>query len=324
MSLWIEVLTPHHRVLSRTRFESSRVNIGRGYGNHVYVDDAAVLPEHLIIVREGHERPKARAIEGAAFRLEGGTAAVTCAELGPTAVLQLGSVRLRVRTESDVSDAPSARCLTGLTRQRLSHHLICALPLTLGLIMTALQTWAASWSGHSYWRHLADGMTLLFGAVPWVAAWSLVSYVIARDACVMRHLRIAGLGLLGLLCVSEGLPLAASASGLDPSPDIYMPLKVLVWGATAFAHLGVVRAGRVLTPAVTAALLALAAATGAAWYHEKEKVELTARPAISGLVPSFLRLVPVQARDRLQGDLEGMEVEVAEARDEPLPDGLRR
>lgn len=324
MSLWIEVLTPYHRVLSRTRLESSRVNIGRGYGNHFFVDDPAVLPEHLIIVREGQERPKAQAIKGAAFRLEGESAPVTCTELGPTAVLKLGSVRLRVRTESDVTDAPSAKRLTDLSRQRLSHHLFCALPLTLGIIITALQTWAASWSGLSYWRHLGDAMTLLFAAVPWVAAWSLVSYAITRDACVMRHLRIAGLGLLGLLCVTEGLPLAASASGLDPSPDVYMPLKVLVWGSTAFAHLGVVRAGRLLTPAVTAALFALAAATGAAWYHEWQKVELTARPAISALVPSSLRLVPVQGRDRLLEELKGFEAEVAEARKEPLPDGLRR
>ena len=111
------------------------------------------------------------------------------------------------------------------------------LPILLGIALFALRNWLADTDASGFSHYFVDRLALLYGIVPWVGHWALLSNAFAGDSRISRHLLITGLGLSALALVKLALPLLSSGLAVGLTGWLDLPLSALVIGATLIAHI---------------------------------------------------------------------------------------
>lgn len=326
MTIWIEQLSGHYAVQIRTRFEQLPVRLGRSYASDFIVEDASAAPEHLTIAIDPNGGLLASTVGEVTFEILDDPQARQKASIDGNTVIRIGKTLLRVRSEADVLELPE--CKTAPAGKAVSKYLrpglfFPILPILLGIALFALCNWLADTEASGFTHYFVDRLALLYGIVPWVGHWALLSNAFAGDSRISRHLLITGLGLSALALVKLALPLLSSGLAVGLTGWFDLPLSALVIGATLMAHIAEVANGRRILPAVALSMFAICIAIGAGWYQDRQKAQLHARTPMPGLSPAKVRLAAIQDRAEVLTQLGKIETLAAEELKAPLPDELR-
>lgn len=201
--------------------------------------------------------------------------------------------------------------------------MLATLPLFAAMASFFAMGWAETTSGLPMMHAIGDRLFLLFVVVPWVAAWSLLTRLLAGDSRLVAHLRVAGIGLLALAVLLLGMPLLAFMLDINPPAAALHWLTFLVGAVAVYGHLAILRGSGWLGGALTATFALLLLAAGALWYQSAYRNGIHASPVIAKLAPHYLRAVPLESQENTLAELNALEARVAATRAEPVPDELR-
>ena len=209
--LWIETLSRQGSVVARHRIEfgfepGDEIRIGRGYDNHVVLDDPFVGASHLRILRDE---------AGALVAEDLGSANGLYADqdrrrtpriaIDARRTLRIGRTRLRVRQAADAV-APER-----IMRPRMQLWPVVA---ALGIVVLggeALNLWLRETGERTVTDYLAPLLAICTTLVVWVSAWAILTRILSGRARFERHLVIALGGLAGIWCLNELTSFAAYA-----------------------------------------------------------------------------------------------------------------
>ena len=210
MVLWIETLSRHGGVSGRHRVElpaeGGEIRIGRGYENHVIVDDPFVAAQHLRLTRDESGALVAEDLGSAnGLYIDQDRRRTPRVIVDGKRTLRIGRTRLRVR-QADEAVAPER-----IMRPRTQLWPIVAV---LGIVLLggeALTTWLRATGERTVTDYLTPLLSICTAVVVWTSAWAIVTRILSGRARYERHLVIALGGLVGIFFVNEFSSLAAYA-----------------------------------------------------------------------------------------------------------------
>ncbi|GGY15432.1 FHA domain-containing protein [Massilia dura] len=188
---FIEILARNGDVLSRQRFESLPVTLGRGYDNDVVLDDAHTAPHHAVLERED---------DGALVLRDAGSQngivlhgrREPLVPLTGTTVVRLGHTRLRVRDAS----FPVEPELTDTTMHAWEGGAPALAGLALVALFIGVEQALTDTEGFQAIRYLLTIASGLGAGLLWSGIWALVNRLFGSHARLGRHLFILGAGLV--------------------------------------------------------------------------------------------------------------------------------
>ncbi len=238
----LEILGRTGKVKERHRLAELPATVGRGYGNHVVVDDPYVSPLHLRLERGEDGRVAVRDLGSAnGTVLLPAAAKIDRLVLGPETLLRLGHTTLRLRDAAFA--VPEAQPLAGGIESfmaRLDSGRLLALVLPLTLLAAALDGYFSSFDDAEIMSLVFVLVVVLVGGGVWVSLWALASRGMAGRSYFFAHCTVACLGLLGLSLVDSGTSLFSFAFALEEAVSWGRALAAAgCLGLLFFCHLGV-------------------------------------------------------------------------------------
>jgi hypothetical protein len=250
--IWVEILSRHGQVTARFSHAGPVLRIGRSYRNDVVLDDAAVAPEHLVIVTSDDGAMIAEAASAATKVTIGGTPHGRAPIDGDT-LLQIGHTQLRVRG-SDYPVPPATE-----TPMQREPWLLLALASAGALAVYGSTYWLTETIEPRISRYVGGMVGFAVVVLLWAALWALFSRIFSGHARFVRHLAI---GFAGLLAYSLYGIVTSLLAFLLSSPIIAGNAFIGLWitlGLLSFVHLQVISPTRaVLKTSILAVLVAAA------------------------------------------------------------------
>ena len=318
--LWVEILSRQGDVVARHRVEcgaGDEVRIGRGYDNHVVLDDAYVAARHLRIARDQNGRLVAQDLgsaNGLFVDMDRRRAAQAVLEPGRT--LRIGRTRLRIRQAGD--EVPPER----ISRPRTQLWPIISVLALVALGGELLTIWLRETTEQRLSDYLGRLVILCVSVAVWTTAWATLSRIFARRARFERHLLIALGGLLALSMTNELFSYAAFAWSRRELVAYRYVAEWLVGAYICFLHLQQVSQTREIgrrwlkpqAGAVTAlALIAIGMQTLPQW----EASQSSDRQAyLRGLKPPAVRLVRAESPAAFFAEVAALQGVLDQARSE--------
>lgn len=320
MTIWVEQLGPRQRVLNRSRFDAQTIRIGRAYAGDMVIDEPEAGAAHLLVRREADGSLFALADDGLHFHIVGDRRKrIEQAALTPDTVIRIGKSLLRFRTIHDIATPQASALPNASLGARIASALGAVLPLVLALVLTALDQWRATHDGTPFAHTLVGTVPALLLVLPWIAGWALTSRVISHQGHTLRHIRITGLGMLGLLAINSGIPLLAFAFGWSPSEHTEGVLNIVLASLVFGAHiLATGEDRRMLRSAAVGGLLAIGIG-GAFLFNSSLSSERLAIPHSVPLAPPLLRIGAPESVDAATSAFAALEAKAAASRLDPLP-----
>jgi hypothetical protein len=318
--IFVEILDRRGELLRRERLAEIPYRIGRGYDNHLVLDDPYVCPSHAVVERtedgglalrdldslNGVERLPKRE-RGASF------------PLAPGLEVKLGRSVLRFR------DASHGTLATLRLRRRpawlewsLTHGgagLLWAAALVGVLMLDGLRssTVKIDWVAQA----TTTGGVVLMAAL-WAGAWALVGRLLGQRARFVTHFAIAVASVLAGLLQQRLFELGQFL--FEPIAPVRIADAVgdgLVLGVAVYAHLTVLLVGRVAQRALAAAALGLAMLALQLGNQYSESTDWVAvLPYWSRLEPVPIGLLPVEPADAFFAEAKQLEGELMELREQ--------
>ncbi|HXP30196.1 MAG TPA: FHA domain-containing protein [Stellaceae bacterium] len=312
--IWVEILTRHGDVAARYRCAGRGVRIGRAYSNDVVLDDPAVAPEHICILRGEDGRLFAEDLGSLnGLYLGHGRERQRRIALDGDRPIRIGGTYLRIRA-ADHAVAPDRIAKPQARRWPAALALAGA---ALGLALLPL------WLGETgefetsrYVLPILGGALLIFG---WTAFWSVLARVFSRDAGFERNLLIA---LAGVSAILIYLQLVAVAAYAFSWPALGAYSYVGLWAmlaAVCFCHLRPIGPPRLgLKGAAVAGLLAVGIAAQAVLQLDT-RTGFDPRDHVRRLLPPGLRLTAAKSTDEFFGELAPLKRDLDRARAKDTP-----
>jgi FHA domain len=317
--LWIEILSRHDAVAERHRLEcGSEIRIGRGYDNHVILDDPFVAGQHLRIVRDENGALVAEDLGSANGLFVGeDRRRVARTVLDARRIIRIGRTRLRVRQAGDAVEP-----------ERIAHARMRMWPIALVLAVALLgveqlSTWLRETTERELTDYLGTLVTLGAAVTAWSSAWALLSRIFSGRARFERHLVIALSGLLALSLLNE---LGSHAAYAFSRREFVAYRYVVLWMLAAFVcflHLRQLSLSRetarvrlkLKAATVTLlALLAIAMQTLSQWESSQNSDRQT---YLRNLKPPEFRLASAVSQPAFFARVEKLKGELDRARSEP-------
>jgi pSer/pThr/pTyr-binding forkhead associated (FHA) protein len=190
---FIEILARNGDVISRQRFESLPVTLGRGYDNDVVLDDAHTAPHHAVLEQED---------DGALVLRDAGSQNGIVLHgrrephvaLNGTTVVRLGHTRLRVRDAT----FPVEPELTDTTMHAWEGGAPALAGLALIALFIGIEQALTDTEGFQAIRYLLTIASGLGAGLVWSGIWALVNRLFGSHARLGRHLFILGAGLVAI------------------------------------------------------------------------------------------------------------------------------
>jgi hypothetical protein len=324
MNLWIELISERHGVQTRTRFESFPVRIGRSYACHFLVDSAVVAPEHLEIDLGEDGVPVARALGENTFTVEGLPGTHREFSMNAESMIRLGHGLIRVRTDRDLLEASDQAPEVLTPVQRVRRFALAASPALAALVLDAADKWLNSTDGDFLVEMLTTGFWQIIIVVAWVAVTAMIAYSLHHDSRLLKLLRAAGYGMLGVALVHGVLPVAMAAVNAGTGErfsQFFVPFVISISVLLSFFYM--LRKRPLTRMYATLGLLLAAAIGGVSCYQDYRGDAVQASPQIARLVPSFVQLSPSQDRGEVLKSFAGMEKDLAASRTGEIPDEVR-
>ena len=323
--LWIEVLSRHDAVVARHRVQAAageEIRIGRGYDNHVIVDDPYVAARHLRLVCDEAGALVAEDLGSAnGMFLDQDRRRAERAVVDGKHTIRIGRTRLRIRHSEDAV-APER-----VARPRMRLWPIVAILALVALAGEFLTMWLRTTGEQKVSDYLGPLVMLCVTVAVWTAGWAVLSRIFSGRARFERHLLIAVSGVVGLWLVTELSPYAAFALSQREFVAYRYVLTWLVGGLVCFLHLRQLSLSRE-TAGVRLKLKAGAVAAltllgiGMQTLSQWESGQNTERQAyLRGLKPPTLKLARAQTSEGFFASAESLKTDLDRARSEP-PRGL--
>ncbi|HET7548106.1 MAG TPA: FHA domain-containing protein [Usitatibacter sp.] len=314
--MWIEVLSRHGEVASRSRIDAPQAHVGRAFDNDVVVDDPHVAPHHLRIVRDADGALVAEDLGSVnGLYAEHGAERVPRLALGGAPGLRIGRTVLRVH-DAARPVAPEKP----LMRPRA--HAAWAAGLAIAVVGSLLLVeWLAITTERSWNVMLLPIVAFAAFVVVWSGMWALLSHLFFGQARFALQLRIALTGCLAFLLwdqLGEWLAYGLAWRELDDyaSFGVWALLAALCYG-----HLLSIGPRRLpIAMGIIVALLASGAAIQFASKAETRRV-VGERATLGELKPPRFRIVAPATPERFLQASDATKRAVDEARKREPPSG---
>ncbi len=319
--IWVEILSRHREVAGRFRIDAAEISIGRGYDNHVVLDDPYVAARHVRIFRDGEGRLVAEDLGSVnGMYLDRSKSRKPQLVLDGTKPIRIGQTLFRVR---DGDHAVEPERLAGSERGALP--VIAAIVLGAVLLaINAILVWFAQTSEPHLTDYVVPTLTMVGMVLAWVGVWALLSRLFAGRAHFLRHLLIAETGLAGFWIYSQ---FAQAASFALTWSALFTYGYIVAWVVLAvicFLHLREVGRTHLVVKGVVVGLL-LVVAIGVQTLQRSEAFANSGRPNISHvLMPPSLRLVPIRNEQAFIDDIATMKAKLDADRAEVTRAGVER
>ncbi|GLH75897.1 hypothetical protein SSBR45G_08050 [Bradyrhizobium sp. SSBR45G] len=319
--IWIEILSKHRDVAGRFRVDAAEISIGRGYDNHVILDDPYVAARHVRIFRDGDGRLVAEDLGSAnGLYLDRGKSRKPQLVLDGTKPIRIGQTLLRVR---DAGHAVEPERLAGSERSALP--IIAAIGLGAVLLaINAMLVWFAQVSEPHASDYLVPTLTMIGIVVAWVGVWALLARLFSGRSHFLRHLLIAQAGLLAFFVYSELAQIASFALTWTTVFSYGYAVSWVVLAVICFLHLREVgRSHTVVKGIVVGVLLVVAIAVQS--LQRSEAFANSGRPNVSHvLLPPSLRLAPLRTEQAFIDNVASLKARLDADRAELKPAGVER
>ncbi|CCD93990.1 conserved membrane hypothetical protein [Bradyrhizobium sp. ORS 375] len=314
--IWIEILSKHRDVAGRFRVDAAEIHIGRGYDNHVILDDPYVAARHVRIFRDAEGRLVAEDL-GSANGLYLGASKSRKPQLvlDGAEPIRIGQTLLRVR---DAAHAVEPERLAGSERGALP--IIAAIVLGAVLLaINAILVWFGQTSEPRASDYLVPTLTMIGVVVAWVGVWALLSRLFSGRAHFLRHLLIAEAGLVAFWIYSELAQVASFALTWTTIFTYGYAVAWIVLATICFLHLREVgRTHMVVKGIVVGVLLVVAIAVQT--LQRSEAFANSGRPNVTHvLMPPSLRLAPVRSEQAFIDDVARLKAKLDADRAELKP-----
>ena len=325
-TIWVEVLSRTHEVLSRHRINIDEhapvdqagqpqtrraIRVGRAYENDVILDDPHIAGHHLTLSKDE---------SGAWFAQDMGSINGLYADrsrqkqsrinLTDDTVITIGGTLLRLRTRA-ASVAPER--VMPAARHGWKAAIVVTL-LAAGLVM--LQSWLSR-TGEGSWSTMLGQVIVIGGALLiWVSGWSLDSRFYSGQAKSERHFYIAAAGLLATVAVAATSDIFAFALSSSPVGEYSFIATMIVIGVTIFNHLREVSTRHMRLKIAGAAAIA-ALGIGVGWLGKSESSTNTQTAQyLRQLKPPAVRLAPSKTEEVFFADAQKLKDRLDRARTE--------
>ena len=233
------------------------VTLGRGFTNHVVIDDPYVAALHARIAPDAQGGLALTVLDAGNGVLVDGrrhAAGATCALPEAGATLQLGHTRLRLRLPGETLAAERP-----LPRATASPWLLALLLFALVLAEFAMRLDPGA--DATAWVPVLVGLPVAVAG--WCGVWALLSKMFQHRFDFGGHLRIALPWMLAAQLVDALVPQVAASLAWPALWYLVAPLEVMLGALWMRAHLALVLPGhrRIVTAAVAVVTLAGSAIT---------------------------------------------------------------
>jgi hypothetical protein len=314
--LWIETLSRQGSVLERHRVElTDEIRIGRGYDNHVVLDDPFVAARHLRLVRD-----EAGALVAEDLGSANGLYVDQDRRRTPRVLID-GKRTLRVgRTRLRVCQAQDAVAPERILRPRMQLWPVVA---ALGIVLLggeALTTWLRETGERTVTDYLTPLLGICTTVVIWVSAWAILTRILSGRARYERHLVIALGGLAGIWCLNELTALAAYALSERSLIGYRYVATWIIAAVIVFLHLRQLSQSRETAGVrlkLKVAAVTVVALGGIAWQtlSQWESSQNSDRQAfLRGLKPPSLRVVAPQTQQAFFAQAQALKGPLDQAR----------
>lgn len=290
---WVEIVSRHGDVIERHRIERGEVCIGRGYDNHIVVDDPYVAARHLRIARDESGALVAEDLGSANGIFEGESRrSATRIILNGEAGIRIGATRLRIR---DATHAVAAE--RRFEPQAWGWPVVAALAMAV-LATQVVSTWLAQTTEPRLADYAAPAFAVCLALLSWTTVWAILSRVFSGRARFRRNLLVALAGLLVLSILYELTDYGAFALSLRALTAYrYVGLWLGV-GLLAFFHLRMMGSSHTKLKAAAVGALAFAIIGMQTLSNAKSHATTDRQSYVRQLKPPSMRLVaPESERD---------------------------
>jgi hypothetical protein len=315
--MWIEVLSRHGEVATRTRVDTPEARIGRAFDNDVVIDDPHVAPHHLRIHR-GEDGELIAEDLGTLNGLYAEHAAhrVPRLPLAREPGFRIGRTTLRVR---DARHPVAPEKL--LTPPRAHARWAGLLGAVLLLMLLVLQ-----WLGNTAQPNANAVFLPLLGFVTalalWATVWAVLSRIFFGQAQFALMLRIAVTACIALV-IWDQITETASFSLAWREAAEYSGLGAwALLGAACYGHLHAI--GPRHMRAAMGLVIALVVAGAALQYFGRSETRniIGQRASLGDLRPPAFRIVPLASADDFFRKADGAKARVDQARTKEPSGGL--
>ncbi|MGY3452264.1 FHA domain-containing protein [Bradyrhizobium sp. USDA 4353] len=319
--IWIEILSKHRDVAGRFRVDAAEIHVGRGYDNHVILDDPFVAARHVRIFRDGEGRLVAEDLGSAnGLYLDRSKSRMPQLVLDGSKPIRIGQTLLRVR---DAAHAVEPERLVGSERSVLPIVAAMALGAVL-LALNGLLVWFAQTSEPHLSDYLVPMLTLIGVVLAWVGVWALLARLFSGRSHFLRHLLIAEAGLVAFWLYSEFAQVASFALTWTTIFTYGYVVSWIVLATVCFLHLREVGRTHLVAKGIVVAVL-LVVAVAVQSLQRSEAFANSGRPNVSHvLMPPSLRLVPLREQQAFFDDLGRMKAKLDADRAELKPASVDR
>ena len=316
--IWIDVLSRHGDLASRTRVAGDEARIGRAFDNDVVLDDPHVAPSHVRIFRDENGELIAEDLGSLnGLYAEHGPKRATRVRLAKEPGLRIGRTIVRIH---DSQRAVEPERL--LTPPRAHAEWAAALGVALLLVVFILQ-WLATTGEPTANVLVLPILGLATGVAIWSALWAIQSRLFFGQSRFALHLRIAITACLVLIAWDQ---LAETGSFAFASRGISEYAGLAAWAilaATCYAHLRAIGT-RHMNFAMSLVVALVVAGAALQYVGKSETRKLVGQRATLGdLRPPEFRITPLASADDFFRKAEGAKRKVDQLRvKEPASGGL--
>jgi len=315
--IWIDVLSRHGEVASRSRIAADEARVGRAFDNDVVLDDPHVAPHHVRIFR-GEDVALAAEDLGTLNGLypEHGARSVTRLTLAADPGIRIGRTVIRVH---DSARAVEPERL--LTPPRAHARWALLLGLTL-VFLLALVQWLATTSEPSANVLLLPILGLATGIAVWSALWAIQSRLFFGQARYALHARIALTACIALVLWDQLVETTSFAFASRVIGEYGGVGAWMILAATCYAHLRAIGTRHMnFAMGLVVALVVAGAALQYVGKSETQKL-IGQRATLGDLKPPAFRAVPLASADEFFKRTEGAKVKVDQLRTKEPASGV--
>jgi hypothetical protein len=315
--IWIELLSRHGDVASRSRGDGDEARIGRAFDNDVIVDDPYVAPHHARVAR-GEDGQLVVEDLGTLNGLyaEHGAHRVARLTLGGAPGIRIGRTVIRIHDASRPVDPEKL-----LTPPRAHARWAAGLAAGLAAVLLLVQ-WLGTTTQASANALLLPIIGLATGIAVWSALWAVQSRLFLGQARYALHLRIALTACLALVAwdqLSETLAFGFASRGVADYGGL---AAWAILGVVCYAHLRAIGTRHMNFAMSLVVALVLAGATlQYAGRSETQKL-IGQRATLGDLRPPGFRVAPLASADDFFKRAEGAKRKVDELRVKEPPAGI--
>jgi hypothetical protein len=287
--IWVEVLGRHGDVVSRQRFTSTPITVGRAYDNDVVVDDPHVAAHHLRIERSDEGVLRAEDLGGRnGLYLGRGRDKRSEIALDGDHELSIGATMLRVRTAS-FSVPDEQPVIRGL------RFWPAAIACIAGVFLLAvLDLWLSDTTEPKAIRYFTPLLIIAGIVVVWTTGWSVITRVFRGHARFGLHFLVVAAGMLAFSFYDQAAEMGAFAFSWTALTTTSYLIAWILLGAVVFAHLLAINPSRKPIKLGIAILIAAAGIAMQTLRQGEFRSNYGQPVVLSRLEPPALRLVAPQ------------------------------